>query len=465
MTGTRLANVILCAAVASAWSQLNADTFSDKMYPAGKHSSKPRGKTAFSQPLKGMPMEARIDFQLGKAMFQRLWVTAPSSTQAADGLGPLYNARSCEACHPNNGRGRPPLNDGEKPRSLLMRLSVPAEEQFKGKLKPEPTYGGQLQVFAIPGIPAEGSFKVSYTERSVPLADGVKKTLYKPNYQFTDLSYGEMHKDVMTSPRLAPQLIGLGLLNRIPASQILAAEDIPDKDGNGISGKANWIIDLSTGRQALGRFGWKAGNPSLQQQNQDAAFTDIGLSVPLFPQGEGECTDAQTACLKAVNGNSPQYDNLEAHSVITNLIDQYVANLSVPHRQFDDQAQVKQGQMLFNELGCYTCHRPSYTLRSGVNSQTIWPYTDLLLHDMGEDLADHRPEGGANGREWRTPPLWGIGLLETVNGNAYYLHDGRARSLLEAILWHGGEAQASKEGVVALNAEQREALLAFVKSL
>ena len=409
-----------------------------------------------------------MDFNLGRSLFERLWVSAPASTQAADGLGPLYNARACHLCHINNGRSN----------SALLRLSIPPqnkEQQDMLKIQrvnniAEPNYGSQLQDISIQGIKAEGQINIHYTEHSVTLADGKVVQLRKPHYLIDKLAYGPLHKEIQTSPRIAPPLIGLGLLNAIDEQDILEQQDINDENNDGISGKANRVWSPLKQQTALGRFGWKAGIADINEQVQAAFFNDIGLSTPLHPQGAGECTSQQTACLQAPNGNSAQYENLEAHTLVTDLVSFYTSHLAVPERRNINDPSVLAGKKLFYESGCTVCHTAKYTTKTIPNQpelseQLIWPYTDLLLHDMGEGLADHRPEGNANGREWRTPPLWGIGLTATINGEERYLHDGRARTLLEAILWHGGEAQHARNRVVKMSTQQRENLLRFLKSL
>jgi CxxC motif-containing protein (DUF1111 family) len=265
-------------------------------------------------------------------------------------------------------------------------------------------------------------------------------------------------------------MIGLGLLEAIDEADLLARADPNDADGNGISGKANRVWSPDAGRVATGRFGWKAGVATVNEQSQAAFSGDIGISVPLHPAGAGECTERQTDCRAAPDGNSPEYHNLEADQTITDLVAFYARNLAVPQRRAVDDPQVLEGKRLFNEIGCGQCHTPKYTTRvdsigAEQSGQLIWPYTDLLLHDMGEGLADGRPEGEANGREWRTAPLWGIGLTPVVNDHSYYLHDGRARNLLEAILWHGGEAQSHRDAVTRLSQSERDALIRFVESL
>ncbi len=432
----------------------------------------------FSRPAANLPQERQLDFQLGNALFRRLWASAPASTQAADGLGPLYNARACFSCHHNDGRGRPPASPEESSNSLFLRLSIPPrspEERAalaSGRLAviPEPTYGTQLQELAVQGQPSEGRLRVSYQEIAVTLADGTVIALRQPTYTIDQLGYGPLDEALLTSPRLAPQLPGLGLLEAIPEADLLARADPADADGDGISGRPNWVWSPARQAVALGRFGWKAGSSSVDEQSQAAFVNDIGISTPLQPQASGDCSLHQPICLAAPNGNSPQFEHLEAPRQVTDLVALYTRSLALPARPTADQPQVLAGKRLFHSAGCAACHTPHH--RTGqqpaapeLSNQLIWPYTDLLLHDLGEGLADHRPEGEANGREWRTPPLWGIGRTEQVNGNTFYLHDGRARSLLEAILWHDGEAAAARAAVVAMPAAEREALLRFLGSL
>ena len=270
------------------------------------------------------------------------------------------------------------------------------------------------------------------------------------------------------SPRVAPPMIGAGLLEAVPDRDILARADPEDSDGDGISGRPNRVWSEEHGKAMLGRFGWKAGQPTLIQQAAAAFRGDIGISTPLFPLPYGDCTETQPACLDAPHGNDA--NGVEAGDALFDVLMFYVRNLAVPARRKPEHPLVLQGKRLFYEAGCTGCHTPKFvTRRASIGAeqsfQLIWPYTDLLLHDMGPGLADNRPEGEATGREWRTPPLWGIGLTEVVNGHRFFLHDGRARGLLEAVLWHGGEAEAAKERVVDMTEEEREALLAFLRSL
>jgi CxxC motif-containing protein (DUF1111 family) len=428
-----------------------------------------------------MTFGRELDFKVGNGFFRRLWVSAPASTQAADGLGPLFNARSCQRCHLKDGRGHPPDagTPGDDASSMFLRLSVPprndADRQAmaSGRLSviPEPTYGGQLQDFAIQGHRAEGRMRIAYTESTVRLSGGEVARLRRPAYGVTDLGYGPMRSDAMLSPRVAPPMIGLGLLEAVPEDDILALADPEDGDRNGVSGRANRVWSARLKRLALGRFGWNAGAATIEDQASAAFSGDIGISSPLFPAGSGDCTAGQSACRAAPSGNSPQYDNVEAPQKVIDLVTFYSRNLAVPARRAVGDPAVLAGKRVFYKSGCIACHRPKFITPRNLpgmpeqSRQLIWPYTDLLLHDMGDGLADGRPEGRAGGREWRTAPLWGIGLTGVVSGHTYFLHDGRARSLLEAILWHGGEAQAAKDRVVAMPPEDRRNLIRFLESL
>lgn len=434
-------------------------------------------RDAFSRFSNGIGFDGEARFKLGNAIFRKQWVSAPSSTRSSDGLGPLYNARACQNCHLKDGRGRPPA-DGEAGVSMFLRLSVPPQNdehkrmlvEHRANVIPEPTYGGQLQNFAIQGHTPEGQMAITYQDLPVTLGDGTIVTLRKPTYEVTQLGHGALHPQTMLSPRVAPQMIGLGLLEAVPEATIRALADPDDTDGDGISGRTNEVWSHEERRVMLGRFGWKAGNPSIRQQTADAFNGDMGLSTSLFTSSSGDCTDAQSACNSAPNGNSPSPEDPEVSDQLLDLVTFYAQNLAVPMRRKAEAAEVLWGKSLFSSIGCASCHRPN--LQTGdvrgqphLSNQTTWPYTDMLLHDMGEGLADNRPEGVASGREWRTAPLWGIGLTETVSGHTLLLHDGRARSIEEAILWHGGEAEAARGAYMTLTKTEREALIAFVNSL
>ncbi len=435
---------------------------------------------AFSQPSKYMPQNKKMDFLLGKAMFKKIWVSAPASTQSSDGLGPLYNARSCLGCHPRNGRGRPPKK-GETATSLFLQLSIAAKTKKQKALLslgkadhiPDPVYGSQLQNRAVQGHDGEGQLHIEYQPVSVDMGGGEKVTLRKPLYRITGWKYGAPHKDLQISPRLAPQMIGLGLLEAISAQDIISHADPLDKDRNGISGKARKVWSTEKQKFMLGRFGWKASTPSVLEQSSKALHSDIGISNPIFRTHYGDCTKMQAKCQNAPHGNIGWGGKLEIGKPLNDRLAFYTANLDVPPQRNITADQAIQGKALFTSLGCANCHRPSFrTAEAGKNSasphlsgKTIYPYSDLLLHDMGPGLADGRPVHNATGSEWRTAPLWGIGLSKAVNGNSFFLHDGRARSLTEAILWHGGEAQHARDDFAALGKQDRARLLAFVNSL
>ena len=434
---------------------------------------RPPNRNSFSHPSGNMSFERQLNFRVGNGIFKKLWVSAPSSTASSDGLGPLFNARSCQRCHLKDGRGRPPA-PGERAESMFLRLSIPPQDARKAPqtrrtaVVPEPTYGTQLQNFSVRGIPAEGDMTISYREIPVELSGGETAHLRAPTYGAANLSYGPLDPQTMLSPRVAPPMIGIGLLEAIPEADIVSRADPDDADGDGISGRPNRVWSDERRRTTLGRFGWKASQPTVAQQTASAFLGDIGISTPLYPNPAGDCTSRQPVCRAAPHG-SPR-NGAEANERMFGLVVFYTRNLGVPARRDLDDPQVLEGKRLFYESNCIGCHRPKYvTRRDSIGEeqsfQLIWPYTDLLLHDMGEGLADGRPEWEATGREWRTPPLWGIGLTKAVNGHTFFLHDGRARNLLEAILWHDGEARAAKQRVVEMTKEERAALLAFLNSL
>jgi len=429
-------------------------------------------QNAFSLPSANLPPSRRVDFSVGNSFFRSPWVIAPSTTTARDGLGPLFNTNACQNCHIKDGRGHPPTPDAANAVSMLVRLSIPDAPQFAKVIEqvgvlPEPVYGGQFQDMAVPGVVPEGKVRVDYTPVPVRFKDGTEVELRKPVLQITQLGYGPMHPDTRFSARVAPPMIGLGLLEAIPEEAILANAAAQAKANNGINGRPNHVWDDALQKTVMGRFGWKAGQPNLNQQNVHAFSGDMGLTTSLRPFDD--CTGAQTACKQAPNGNGPDGEP-EVSDNILRLVLFYSRNLAVPARRSVNDAEVLAGKNLFFQAGCDSCHTPKYTTAANaaepeLANQVIRPYSDLLLHDMGDGLADNRTEFQASGRDWRTPPLWGIGLTQAVSGHTQFLHDGRARNLLEAVLWHGGEAQAAQQQVLSFNAEQRAALLAFLNSL
>jgi len=417
---------------------------------------------AFGKSAANLPIEDLRDFAFGNRLFNTNWVTAPASVESFDGLGPLFNRVSCSGCHVRDGRGRPPDSPDAPWTSMLVRLSVPGEAPDGGP-RPHPVYGGQLQDRAIRGIDPEGRPSVSYETFVRELPDGTRVELRRPVYAFADLRDGPLGDDVLFSPRVAPAIHGLGLLEAVAAADLLARADPEDADGDGISGRPNRVIDVAAGERVLGRFGWKANQPSLRQQAAGAFNGDVGITTTLF--AADHVTEAQRERVNAPSGGDPELPDADLDRLVF-----YLQALAVPARRGVDDPAVRRGERLFAEVGCASCHTPTLETRADASpphlaGQTIHPYTDLLLHDMGEGLADGRPDFEATGREWRTPPLWGLGLQEVVNGHTMLLHDGRARSALEAILWHDGEAAGSRERFEVLSAEERAALLAFLDSL
>ena len=410
-----------------------------------------------------MPAALGLDFVMGANLFKTNWVAAPTSTQAVDGLGPIYNARSCNACHPG----------GTKPRDLTDLQGVPVpgllvhlSHILAGKATPDPVYGQQIQTSGLPGQQPEAHLAIKLTDGPrITLADGTVVQLHRPEPVLSDLAFGPLAPGTETGLRMAPAIHGLGLLQRIPAKTILAQVG-HEQD---VAGRPNWVLDIQSGQRTLGRFGWKASQPSLMQQNAHAFAIDIGMSNRDFPGGSGDCTATEVACMKAPNGNSPQFGNVEIADTMLDLVDTFTSYAALPRAVSDPAAaaSIKAGATLFGDIGCASCHRPSYHLAASGDdpARQIAPFTDLLLHKMGPGLADGVVEGEAAGHEWRTAPLWGLGQAVTADGQGTLLHDGRAATILEAILWHGGEAAAAQQRVVDLSAQQRTDLIAFLRSL
>lgn len=419
-----------------------------------------RGEGALAATMPGLA--DALDAELGAALFAKLWVAAPSTTRASDGLGPLYNARSCLGCHPGNGRGRP-AEAGHRGQGMILRLSA-----VDGS--PHPRLGEQLQDLALPGLAPEGRLTVDWNDQTVPLAEGEVAHLRRPVIAVDPA----LPPGTRTSARVAQPMTGLGLLAAIADADILALEDPLDRDGDGISGRANRLPGPD-GTARLGRFGWKAGHATLSDQVASAFALDIGISSPARPAGWGDCTPAQADCRARPDGHDPgRRDGAEIDGKALALVTLHLASRAVPERRDIGDPQVLRGKALFHESGCPACHRPKFVTDRlppeapaslSRSFQLIWPYSDLLLHDMGPGLADDRPEAWADGQEWRTPPLWGLGLTQAVSGHRLLLHDGRARGVLEAVLWHGGEAQASRDRVAALPPADRAALVRFLESL
>ncbi|MBV9949250.1 MAG: thiol oxidoreductase [Myxococcales bacterium] len=412
------------------------------------------GAEALLYPARNLSQEHRGPFQLGDGIFNRNWTPAPATPQGNDGLGPTYNAISCSACHDH--RGAPPTPERPRFVGLLLRLSVPGADATGAPL-PEPRYGDQLQPYGILKVPGEGTPVVTYTEVSGTYADGEPYSLRSPSYAIEKPAFGPLDPRALVSPRLAPQTVGLGLLQAVDEATILA---FAAKNG----GRPNRVWDIRRQAPALGRFGWKASQPTLEQQVASAFHNDIGITSALYPAEN--CPAPQGACAGAPRSRTqPELEGLRERAIVV-----HTYGLAVPVRRRLDDALALRGERLFSSAGCTRCHVPAMTTGDlpgwpELSRQTIRPFTDLLLHEMGEGLADGRPDFLASGTEWRTPPLWGLGLVEATDGALFLLHDGRARGFAEAILWHGGQAEAAREAFRAMSKTDREGLVAFLSSL
>lgn len=425
------------------------------------------GDVSFETETANLPWQLSAVFDAGDGVFERPFSAAvPSGFRSdADGVGPLFNQAACEGCHIADGRAAPPTLPKQPLEGLLFRVSIPGADAHGGP-NPHPIYGGQLADKAIEGHKPEISYQIDYEEIVGYYADGTQYRLQKPIYSFPEQNYGPLGANAMISPRIAPFMIGMGLLDAITDQSILDRADPDDKDGDGVSGRPNMVWSVESNEYQVGKYGWKAETPTLAHQSMDAAINDMGITNPLFPAEN--CTVKQADCVSALSGttNAPyEMTQQQMNEVVT-----YLEFLAVPGRDYMDNPSVQTGEQIFSAIGCESCHRAEFTTgtqqrQRRLHNQVIHPYTDLLLHDMGPDLADHRPSFDANGYEWRTPPLWGIGMVEPVNGHTRFLHDGRARNLEEAVLWHGGEALPAKERFTALVKSDRDAVLKFLKSL
>lgn len=410
---------------------------------------------AFEHPAPNLSAADIVLHDAGDDAFGEILVPGPGP---GGGLGPTFDNPSCEGCHVGDGRGELPA-PGTPLVSMLLRLSVPGLSPNGGPLG-APGFGDQLQHEAIAGVAREAGVRVSHAFTSGRYGDGARYTLRVPSFALTSPWTG-LPAGLLISPRVAPPNFGLGLLEAIPDATLLALSDEFDRNRDGISGRVNMAWDLVAGRPAIGRFGLKSNTPGLRQQSAGAYNGDMGATTSLLP---AESCEAQYV-LPDCDRHAPDIDDATLDAVVF-----YVSTLGVPARRGMNDPVVRVGQALFTALGCATCHVPllrtgSHPTIAAVSNQVIRPFTDLLLHDMGAALADNRSDFLASGREWRTAPLWGIGLTQVVNPKATFLHDGRARSLSEAILWHGGEAFRSRELFRLLPAPFRSALLAFLGSL
>lgn len=396
------------------------------------------GPTAFGRALANLDPLRWNEFRAAKARFLREWPER----------GPWADAVSCAECHFHDGRGpRPDQVDGP---AHLVRLGRPSPGG-------DPVYGIQLRRTGY-GVPAPARFGVEWEEIRGRYPDGEAYALRRPTVRVSQLAYGPLDPETRMSLRVPPAVFGLGLLEAVPEQEIRRLADPEDADGDGVSGKVQQVRDALTGQTVLGRFGWKASQPSLAAQSAAALLADLGVTAP----GASRLADRVE-----LDGEERQPEIGE--SEVTALV-RYLRALAVPARRRWTEPVVRQGEGLFATIGCAACHRTQIITGElpgwpELTRQTIRPYSDLLLHDLGPQLADAVEEGAASGSEWRTPPLWGLGLVSTVSSQAGLLHDGRARSAEEAILWHGGEADGARERFRRLPRQTRAALLEFLDTL
>jgi CxxC motif-containing protein (DUF1111 family) len=442
-----------------------------ELLPGGEMTVKRLAYRSYVAVGRNVDRAKELNFWTGFSFFRDPWVIAPASTTDRDGLGPLFITRSCVTCHHDGGRGPMSPEGLHQPSSLLIRLGSTLEKVNAI----DPQYGGQIQPrsvnllhTSIKNQPTpEAWLDLQYEDIHGTFADGQPYQLQKPTYILKKLSHGPLAKNIGLSPRYAPSIYGMGLLDAISERDLLAQEDIEDRDVNGISPRYNRVLDVVSKQvDAIGRFGFKAKHPNLNQQVADAFVNDIGITNPLFPNEN--CTSIQVGCQKVSKLGQPA--GLEIPHKLLTLVNDFSAYIGVQPARNLERPTTQVGRTLFYQANCHQCHTPSYVTNANyplkeLAGQKIWPYTNLALHDMGAGLSDGIIEFKANGQEWRTPPLWGIGLQKKLSSTARFLHDGRARSISEAILWHGGEAESAKQQYIQMSKADREALLTFVKSI
>lgn len=426
---------------------------------------------AYTEPAPGLDYRQRERFLRGRHHFHQRWVQFPSL--GGDwGLGPTFITNKCVACHVGAGRGRPPEGADEQLMSVLIRISVPGSGE-RDAPGPHPHYGDQIQNQGLMGqdrddtflgdrVAPEAEVFVDWEATEVTFADGETVQLRRPRVRFGKTWFGPIGDTTLVSLRMAQPIHGLGLIEAIPEETVLAIA--AEQKRLGFNGRPNYVRDDIRKTTSLGRFGWKANQPSLAQQIAGAYAGDLGVTSSLYP--EMNCPPVQVDCIAQPPGNQPELIDNDWQEITF-----WEQSLAVPARRQVDDPRFQRGERLFAEAKCAVCHVPELVTAQAVPhlpiaaNQKIRAYTDLLLHDMGEGLADGRPDFQAGPRDWRTQPLWGLGLSQTVSGSTAMLHDGRARNATEAILWHGGEAEASREAFRRMPKEDRAALLRFLDSI
>ncbi len=424
---------------------------------------------AYLEPVEGLTADQRFRFERGRVGFFARWVVMPSLA-GEWGLGPLFNAEACADCHVNGGRAAPPAGPDEVPMATLVRVSIPGKAENGGP-RPDPRYGGQIQTLGLMGLDPrahghgervrpEADVNIQWVERAFTYPDGSSVSLRAPKLEVASLEYGELAPEAAFGLRHAQPVFGLGLLEAVPDAAILELE--ARQADWGLAGRANRVWDIGAAQHRIGRFGWKANQPSIRQQIETAFHQDIGVTSDTF--AAENCTAVQRDCLSQPPGNQPELIAQDAAN-----LELWTLALAVPTPRESDAPEVRRGKALFDEIGCAGCHRPElqtgeHPLLPQLGGRRIEAYTDLLVHDMGPGLCNGMQDFLAGPCDWRTQPLWGLGLAAVVAAEAY-LHDGRARTIEEAILWHGGEARKARDSFTGASASDRSAVLRFLGSL
>ena len=397
--------------------------------PGGAATVLSYNELAFTRTMPSLTRDERRLAAYGSSIFNREWTATGPLDQG--GLGPRYIENSCAACHPRNGRGGVPDDDArDRPGAIIFVAPGGSGDRVLTRIIDR----GDKAVRA----------PVTWTSTIRTFADGETVELRRPAVTLTLTG-------AAVTLRTAPAVFGLGLLEAIPAERIAEAAARRRFAAAGIRGRPHWLAATERSAPRLGRFGWKAELPSIGDIVSDALDKDMGIVSPRHARD--------------VQPTHPEISQLAFDALVF-----YMQTLGVPARSPGDRALIGQGARRFEDASCTGCHTPRWTTGTrhateALRSQTIASFSDLLLHDMGEDLAASHASPGIDPREWRTSPLWGLGLTRRVTGREEYLHDGRARSLTEAILWHGGEAERSRQIFERMTPRERRELLAFLDSL
>jgi CxxC motif-containing protein (DUF1111 family) len=462
--GRTLTALVAVSAVASL-ALGDADTLDPAALSAGSFTTVENGANAYAVPISMLDKEQAEIFIKGKEQFNEAWVFAPEPG-GVWGLGPTFNEDRCAHCHENNGRAKAAEQGQEAALGLLVRLSIPGTTK-EGGPNPHPAYGDQLQNRGMRDrVPAEGRAIVTYSAREMSFADGEKATLRVPQIQFQDLQFGELGQDIDLAA-IAPAVVGLGLLEGVPEATIL--DIAKEQEKLGVQGRPNYVWDYEAEQTVLGRFGWKANQPSLRQQTASAFLGDIGATSSLFP--EENCPAVQKQCQDVPSASKCGGQGGCTGNYRPEVIPSRQQHHPTCRRLCPRPAQRERRRSEARPGAVCPANSAPATSELKTGGMAVPAAADLVIHPtdcsatLGEELADGRPDYKATGREWRTPPLWGIGLLRTVNGHSDLLHDGRARGVAEAILWHGGQAEKAREAFRTMPKADRAALVKFVESL